>query len=281
MAANADVVTTTTPELAQHLRRLNPNVVVVPNSVDPEEWTVAPRAPNRKIRIGWQGGSTHFRDLILVTEALSALARKRDFTFVIYGLTDMPSVKNVYRKHLKTFGDRFRHSPEGLTIKTFLKKTERLPYEFHPFVNTSNYVSTLCGLALDIGIAPLLDTPFNRKKSSIKYYEYGMSGAVTVASNVLPYSAEVPRLADNTTSAWEAQLTDLLSADLQSLWRSQYDWIMSHRNIEQNVVMWEKAFEANASASHLHQAVGDARQVPQVPPSPEGSSALADGLLTC
>ena len=118
-------------------------------------------------------------------------------------------------------GESFRASPLGRAIKTFLRKTQNLPYEFQPHVAASEYAATLCELRLDIGIAPLADTAFNRNKSSIKYYEYGMSGAVTVASNVLPYSAEVPILYDNTRNAWKERIADLAHCDLHAIWEAQ------------------------------------------------------------
>ena len=40
---SADVVTTTTDTLASHLRKWNPNVTVIPNSVDPDEWIGEPQ----------------------------------------------------------------------------------------------------------------------------------------------------------------------------------------------------------------------------------------------
>ncbi len=42
-----DLVTTTTETLATHLRKSNPNVVVLPNSVDPNEWHPQPRGNHR------------------------------------------------------------------------------------------------------------------------------------------------------------------------------------------------------------------------------------------
>src|SRR5262249_31946104 len=134
MAANADVVTTTTPELASQLRKLNPNTVVIPNSVDPEEWSIKPRKVGERLRVGWLGGSSHFLDLAIAADALSELIRKAPFTFVVYGLTNMPSVQEFYDKHIKLEGERFRNHALGRAIKTFLRKTKDLPYEFQPFV---------------------------------------------------------------------------------------------------------------------------------------------------
>lgn len=251
MATHADAVTTTTPELAEKLRQLNPNVIVIPNSVDPEEWTVHPRG-DAATCIGWLGGSTHFLDLAIAADALTEVARKNKLRVVIYGLTTMPSIDLMYRKSLEMNGEKFRSSHVGKAVKVFLRKTEKLRYEFQPFVSPSEYADTLCRLKFDIGIAPLADTAFNSNKSCIKYYEYAMSGAVTIASNVLPYSTEVPILAENTTEAWKQRLLDVLSSDREALWEAQYDWIMTHRNIETQVEAWERVLAGDTQMSALN-----------------------------
>jgi glycosyltransferase involved in cell wall biosynthesis len=248
MATNADAVTTTTPQLASELRRFNPNVIVIPNSVDPEEWTVLPRTSNDRLRIGWLGGSSHFLDLAIAADALSELVHKVGFTFVIYGLTTLPNVQAMYEKQLKSDGERFRNSPLGKAMKVFLRKTKDLPYEFQPFVPTSQYAGTLSNLRFDIGIAPLAATSFNRNKSCIKYYEYALSGAVTLASDVLPYSAEVSLLCDNTKTAWKERITALTQSDRSAIWKQQLGWVLANRNIETNVAMWEQVFSGTAVA---------------------------------
>jgi glycosyltransferase involved in cell wall biosynthesis len=136
MMTNADVVTTTTPELAEHLRRWNRSVSVIPNSIDPEEWTIRPREPKREMRIGWAGGNTHYRDVALVMDALSDLQARTRFKFVVHGLTTMPSVRELYESRLQTHGESFRTSVHGKSIRRFLKKGESLDYEFHPSVQT-------------------------------------------------------------------------------------------------------------------------------------------------
>jgi nucleoside 2-deoxyribosyltransferase len=67
-----------------------------------------------------------------------------------------------------------------------------------------------------------------------------MSGAVTLASHVLPYSTEVPITAKNNRESWKRRLEELLQADRTKLWREQRDWVMTHRNIEKNVELWEQ-----------------------------------------
>lgn len=248
MVTRADVVTTTTPELAQHLKKWNPNVVVVPNSVDPEEWAPRPRSANQPIRVGWLGGNSHFLDIAIALDAIADLKKRSNFTFVIYGLTTYGSVREMYEKHSSVEGETFRSSPLGRAVKVFLKKTEGLAYEFFPFVPASQYAQTLCDLRLDIGLAPLSATSFNRHKSCVKYYEYAMSGAATLASDVLPYSDEVPRRADNARKSWTSGLTELLQLNLGQTAQQEREWVLANRNIEHSVALWENVFMAGKSS---------------------------------
>ena len=241
MLKHADVVTTTTPELAAHLRSRNPNVVVIPNSVDPEEWQSFPREKGARRRLGWTGGATHFLDLAVTLDAIADLQRKHDFEFVIQGITDLPSVRELYDGAFLAHGRSFRETPVGRAIKVFLDKTARLKYQFYPHVAVAAHASKICELGLDIGIAPLAEDAFNRHKSCIKFYEYAMAGAVTVASNVLPYATEVSLTCKNTFRHWKEGLESVLDADLCAIWRQQHDWVLSCRNIQNTVSLWEQA----------------------------------------
>jgi hypothetical protein len=77
-----------------------------------------------------------------------------------------------------------------------------------------------------------------------------MSGAVTLASHVLPYSAEVPLTAKNNRESWKRKLEEVLSVDRAVLCREQRDWVLAHRNIETNVELWERAFEGGTLTAH-------------------------------
>jgi hypothetical protein len=236
----SDIVTTTTDTLAEYLRRWNRNVAVIPNSVDPEEWSYEPR--NGNLRVGWTGTPTHFADLALVLDAVRDVQKKHDFTFVLQGICKEASLEELQEVLLAKWGKAILKTPIGKALKHFLDKLSGIRYEFHPGVAFSEHARKICDLALDIGIAPLIDNQFNRHKSCIKHYEYAMSGAVTVASQVLPYSAEVPITAKNNRDSWKMKLEMALQADRPSLCREQRDWIMTHRNIETNVALWEQAF---------------------------------------
>jgi glycosyltransferase involved in cell wall biosynthesis len=66
-----------------------------------------------------------------------------------------------------------------------------------------------------IGLAPLLDTPFNRCKSPIKAIDYAALGLAVVASDTAVYRGSIAdgsagQLVANTPAAWYAALTWLM-----------------------------------------------------------------------
>jgi hypothetical protein len=243
----ADVVTTTTPILAADLRERNPNVVVLPNSIDPEEWRVLPRQPG--VRVGWTGSATHFHDLAVALGAVRELQKRHSFTFVLQGICADPNPAEFYAGLVAGHGKAFLNSPPGKSMKRFLEELRGVRYEFHPMVEFDRHAEKVCELGLDIGIAPLVEDQFNQHKSCIKYYEYALSGAITVASRVLPYTAEVPITAKNSRQSWKDTLEPLLDADRGLLWRQQRDWVLAHRNMERNVELWEQVYRGEVTRS--------------------------------
>lgn len=65
----ADYVTTTTTIFADEIRKINKNVVVFPNAINPKESQFnQPNEKNDRIRIGWLGGSCLTPDTEILTE---------------------------------------------------------------------------------------------------------------------------------------------------------------------------------------------------------------------
>ncbi|MDP8988980.1 MAG: hypothetical protein M3N41_02715, partial [Acidobacteriota bacterium] len=164
------------------------------------------------------------------------------FTFVLQGICQESTLEELMAVLQARWGQALFATPLGRSIQHFMDKLTGIRYEFHPNVPLEQHPQKVCDLKLDVGIAPLLDDPFNRHKSCIKYYEYAMSGAVTLASRVLPYSAEVPMTAKNNRESWKRKLEEVLQADRPKLYREQRDWVLSHRNIEKTVDLWEQVF---------------------------------------
>jgi hypothetical protein len=271
----ADVVTVSTPELAEHLLiAYGVTARVLPNSVDPEEWPgqkelARPWAEHpdgfrvEQVRVGWSGGPTHFSDLGNVLDAIRDAQKRQAFKFVIQGITDQPSLDamhaDLFARFGKVNGKLMQGSDFGRRMQWFLQELHRskVDYEFHPAVPSDQHAAKLAELNIDIGIAPLQDSPFNRSKSAIKYYEWAMCGAVVLASAVLPYVAEVPQVCKNSRQHWSNHLSALLDTSDEaraSLISAQRQWVLATRNMELNVELWEQAYAMAAEVAQVRVA---------------------------
>jgi glycosyltransferase involved in cell wall biosynthesis len=157
----ADMISTTTPELQDIFLKLNKSSVVLPNLID---FALYPKLEcvKKEIRIGWQGGVSHYEDLYMLAPAIKEIIKKYD------------NVKFIFLGDVRFYG--------------LFKDIPRDRIEWHPWVQNVVYPYKLVTLNLDIVLCPLLDNEFNRNKSAIKYFEYSAIRIPTIASNVSPYS---------------------------------------------------------------------------------------------
>ncbi len=147
-ARSADAITTTNSTLAGRLRRLNRDVRVVPNYVNGEDWPAPAAPPPGPPVIVLAGSSSHAEDW---RPAAPALARLRD------------------------------EGAATLRVCGFLPAyLAPLCDDWRPWAGLSSYPAMLAGAT--VGLCPLPDSGFNRCKSTIKLFEYSLSGAVVVAS---------------------------------------------------------------------------------------------------
>lgn len=160
--AAVDMITTTTEHLANIYREFNPNVKVLPNCVNLNEWNQRSfmRRNPQEIRICWQGGNSHWEDLYLVRDSLKEIANK------------YPNVKILMVGYMPVSMEKdFRPGQ----------------IEFHPWVETPAHSYRMSSLDIDIAIIPLKDTIFNRSKSTIKWIEFASLGIPSITSYVAPY----------------------------------------------------------------------------------------------
>lgn len=111
-------------------------------------------------RIGFHGTRAHLADLAQIAPALAALQRGRDDTELELMLG--------------------AHVPEALAGLPRLSAPAPRPWAAFRAYQASRYVH--------IGLAPLLDTPFNRGKSFIKFLDIAAMGGVGVYSRRAPYT---------------------------------------------------------------------------------------------
>lgn len=142
----ADLVTCTTKHLVKQVASHNKNVKVLPNFMDLEFWD-RPKLTNTsdKIRIGWAGSLTHLDDLKYIVPALKRIYQEYPVEYIFVG------------------EQRIADLMKPVPVEAMLG----VPFNAWP--------DKLHALRLDIGLAPLLDTPFNRNKTNIKWMEYGIA----------------------------------------------------------------------------------------------------------
>lgn len=240
----ADGITVSTPELKAEIHNVFPeaNVYVVPNALDFSQYKKR-AGGNKKLRIGFQGSNIHVQDLLIVIDAISRLQKEYGFEFYIFGIDDRPL------KDLDTFcrekrGDRWKWMDD---FPKLYEKLENMEYVHVPYVPYEQYREKLSELNLDIGIAPLTDTRFNRSKSCLKFYEYAAVGTATLASNVIPYSVEMDQedLVKNRHHRWYSKLKRLIEDESyrQARCYAQEAWVNDNRDIEKVVEQWENVIK--------------------------------------
>ena len=151
------------PHLQELYGYLNPNQVVFPNHLLELPKTQSP-TNSSCINIGWGGSWGHRDDL------LSILPCIRDLLLEIPELTFSLMGAEAFKAILKS------ELPEGRWKYTPQNSLEK----YYDFLST-----------LHIGIAPLLDTEFNRCRSDIKFLEYAGHGVVPIVSDLAPYQMAV------------------------------------------------------------------------------------------
>lgn len=190
MVATADLVTVTSIGLAAILQsKTAARVVVLPSGLDPEALTLARKpAEDGIVRIGYAASDTHRDDLDQCASALRRVLIKRpNARLVLKGIIakgsfdDLPA-DQVIRVRWETFN--------------------------------SAYYSHLAELAIDIWIAPLKASRFNRAKAHVKLLEAFMLKSPIICSPVGIY-AEVLKngvtgLFASTPAGWEDALLRLI-----------------------------------------------------------------------
>jgi glycosyltransferase involved in cell wall biosynthesis len=159
-------LTVSTPELARQYGRFNKNTHVVPNCIDLQRLPTILENHDDTVRIGWAGSGTHDADMKLAVNAMHKIMAEFPQCVLVFIGAD-------YRSY-------FPEVP--------FNRMEWYPATWGHEEPVFDYYKVLNMARLDIGLAPIENTLFNRCKSDIKLVEYGAFGIVPVASDVEPYA---------------------------------------------------------------------------------------------
>lgn len=213
-----DYVTTTTSIYAEEISKLNKNVHVFPNAIDPEEKQFIPNPEKSdRVRIGWLGGSSHKHDLELL-RGLPAKLRNDGLLdkiqFVVCGFDLRGTVteidqntgkekkrkiqpkESVWYEYEKIFTDDYSIVSKEYKdhLLTFSKDEYNGNLEDEPYrrVWTKPITSYARNYNLfDISLAPLVENKFNEMKSQLKVAEAGFHKKAIVAQDFGPYTIDL------------------------------------------------------------------------------------------
>jgi GT2 family glycosyltransferase/glycosyltransferase involved in cell wall biosynthesis len=189
----ADAVWLSTHALAERLAAIRPDATVIPNGLDERIWRQpATSLRDQPVRILCMGTATHDRDFAMIEPALSRLKAEYDDRIVIdiIGMTTRNDLsRGLNRIGLPRYATR--------SYPGFVHWLRSVEPPWH------------------IGLAPLLDTPFNHCKSPIKAMDYAALGLVVLASDMPVYRGSIAdgpagQLVPNSPTAWYATLSWLL-----------------------------------------------------------------------
>lgn len=237
----ARFVTTTTELFAQEIRKINKNVFVLPNAVDPEEEQFkAVTEKSDKLRFGWLGGSSHLHDLMLIDGTVSKLADFRnEFQMYVCGFDIRGNVteinpqtgerkqrpikpdETVWKKYEQIFTNNYKTISEdhyNFLMKYEVDKDYSDKDAFYHRVWTqpvTNYAKNYS--KFDVSLAPIKDTMFNRMKSQLKVIEAGFYKKALIASDIGPYTIDLKHSLD------KGEFTDG-NALLVDKYRNKSDW---------------------------------------------------------
>ena len=208
-----DGIITATMPLARQLAGLNKNIYVLPNFIVEPDINIPEK--NGNIRIGWSGSDSHWMD------------------FDNYIINSLEEIKRIY-------GDKVQLIFMGWIPQTFIGKAS-----FFHYVEPRQYLTFLRTLNFDIGIIPAKTFPFNQTRSNIKYLEYSINGAATIASSVSPYmdtiTGEKGIVVKNKYKSWLDALQKLIEDES---YRKQIA-VNAYKFVKENYLLQENISKIN------------------------------------
>ena len=212
----ASYVTTTTTVFAEEIKKLNKNVEIFPNAIDPQEAQFKQVTPESdRIRVGWLGGSSHLHDLALLDGFVQKNGKELNdkIQYVLCGFDTRGTMteinketgeqkqrpilphETVWARYEEIFTDKYSIISEDYKkylmefIENEYKLETNLPYQRVWTKPVTTYAMNYS--KLDISLAPIKNHIFNRMKSQLKVIEAGFYKKALIASDIGPYTIDL------------------------------------------------------------------------------------------
>jgi glycosyltransferase involved in cell wall biosynthesis len=202
----------------------NKNIFVLPNYIDPVRWEGVQKKQNDQVTIGWFGGASHLSDLKIIREVIPDLLAK---------------YPNLVVKICGMFPDFLQEAKNKYPTRLQYVEWEQdvMKWEQH-----------FASMGIDVMLAPLIDSQFNRCKSNIKWMESAMLNIPIVASLVDPYMC-IKHKEDGFLAGkyveWMKYVSQLIeSKDLrEQIGNTAHERVMKDFNMETHAKDWLDVYE--------------------------------------
>jgi hypothetical protein len=242
MVRRADLVTVTTPILAERHRPFNDEVRVIRNAVDPSWYagaTDGDEALPGDPRLLYYAKPNRMRDYDVCRPAVDELVRQ------------FPAARRVWLGALD--------APAGGSPEPVIAAVDEVGrYVAGP----PAFSRSLAAARPDIGLAPLVGDEFDQGKSELHWLEYTMAGAATVATRIAgggPFDAirdGVDGLLAGDSGEWLAALSRLAASRMlrEELAGRARERVLAEYTVEARAHEWADAYRW--AAEHAGRAVG-------------------------
>lgn len=196
---NAHFVISSTEVLAEKIKPINPNVHVIENGIDAQEWTPN-KKPSNRIRFGFTQGVTHIPDIATISKDVQKCLYDYRFSnkgqIVLCGFNAEHREESIYIGYEKMLTNDlkvFQYAKEYVyQLKILMKPNgDNMAYKRIWAVPVDDFAQV--HNELDVVVAPLKDSEFNSCKSNIKMLEAGFMDCAVMCHNVAPYSFDMTK----------------------------------------------------------------------------------------
>jgi hypothetical protein len=233
----ADLITTSTDFLAEEYRKLNKNVAVLKNCVDPFYFEEPLRNDTDVVRIGITGSIGMSYDLDVLAPIVKHYEHDPRVKIVFFSL---PANRESNPMSYKAYEHEYN----------FLDSVD---VEWHPLVDADLYYDKINSLKLDIMLIPRADNNFNRAKSNLKFLEASMFEIPVIASGFPdekgPYQVN-PKDRENMVlitdnSQWIPEIEKMIAdkEGRRALGKKAKQYVLENYDISKEAWRWEEAYK--------------------------------------
>ena len=213
----ADYITTTTSIFAEEISKINSNVKVLVNAIDTNEKQFIPNpTKSNRLRFGVICGSTHEHDIALMNGIATSLPKEimdkvqfvlcgfdlrgtiRDINLKDNTITERPvrptetfwfKYERVLTNDYKNVSQSYREFLLRFIPNAVYPNVANEPYKRQWTKDISQYATHYNDI--DVLLAPLKETPFNKFKSQLKVIEAGFFKKALIAQDFGPYTLDL------------------------------------------------------------------------------------------